>query len=125
MALVRFCQGDRLQGTQRSGEAIRTRELAGGGGGRRSKPLKASYSLWAGEGEARTPASRRVSSPHAVGFAGGVSAGSPPPAAWLGCCCTTLDGAFLSLGSIQFYNDQEPSHLQVGAQANQARGAQT
>lgn len=111
MALVRFCQGDRLQGTQRSGEAIRTWELVGGG--RRSKPLKASYSLWAGEEEARMPASGRVSSPHAVGFAGGVSAGSPPPAAWLGCCCATLDGAFLSLSSIQFYNDQAPSHLQV------------
>ena len=92
MALVRFCQGDRLQGMQRSGGAIRTWELVGG----RSKPLKASYSLRAGEEAARTPASWRASSPRAVGFAGGVSGGPAPPAAWLDCCRSALDGGFSS-----------------------------
>lgn len=60
MALVRFCQGDRLQGTQRSGEAIRTRELAGGGGGAQIQTPQSLLQPLGGGGRgphARVPAS--------------------------------------------------------------------
>ena len=83
MALVRFCQGDRLQGTQRSGGAMgRGGRCGGGGDPNTSEPPAASS--WGRKG--RRPRAPVSELPHSIG----AEWLAPPSVAWPACCRSTF-----------------------------------